>query len=217
MASTMSRHSPISKFDLLRLIAERYEKTITLVPDDTRGHDRSLVADRFAQATRLRCADLAELVDTDVFDSVWLRRGCDVQRQDCRRSPAEPAPSGRHVLKRFLVDRRARDPHLQPRREETGGNALELNDAKLKFYIGDVRNYDSIHQALKGVHYVFHAAALKQVPSCEFYPLEAVRTNILGAENVMSAAIANASRRSSSCSAPTRRSIRSTPWARPRP
>src|SRR6266481_3654661 len=65
-----------------------------------------------------------------------------------------------------------------------------FNDTKLKFYIGDVRGYDSIHQALKGAHYVFHAAALKQVPSCEFYPLEAVRTNILGTENVMSAAIA---------------------------
>jgi len=65
-----------------------------------------------------------------------------------------------------------------------------LND-KLKFYIGDVRDYDSVAQAMKGVDYVFHAAALKQVPSCEFYPLEAVRTNILGTENVLSAAIAN--------------------------
>lgn len=66
---------------------------------------------------------------------------------------------------------------------------ISLNNDKLKFYIGDVRNYDSIYQAMKGVDYVFHAAALKQVPSCEFYPLEAVRTNILGAENVMNAAI----------------------------
>lgn len=65
-----------------------------------------------------------------------------------------------------------------------------LND-KLKFYIGDVRDFDSVTQAMKGVDYVFHAAALKQVPSCEFYPLEAVRTNILGTENVLSAAIAN--------------------------
>ena len=65
------------------------------------------------------------------------------------------------------------------------------NNPRMKFYIGDVRAYDSIFQALKGVDFVFHAAALKQVPSCEFYPLEAVRTNILGAENVMRAAIAN--------------------------
>jgi UDP-N-acetylglucosamine 4,6-dehydratase len=71
---------------------------------------------------------------------------------------------------------------------------IALPDDKLKFYIGDVRNYDSIHQAMKGVDYVFHAAALKQVPSCEFYPLEAVRTNVLGAENVMSAAIACAAK-----------------------
>ena len=68
---------------------------------------------------------------------------------------------------------------------------IALKSDKLKFYIGDVRDYDSIHDALRGVDYVFHAAALKQVPSCEFYPMEAVRTNVLGAENVMRAAIAN--------------------------
>lgn len=67
---------------------------------------------------------------------------------------------------------------------------LALNHPKLKFYIGDVREYDSVRSAMVGVDYVFHAAALKQVPSCEFYPMEAVRTNILGAENVMNAAMA---------------------------
>ncbi|MFC1826087.1 polysaccharide biosynthesis protein [Thermodesulfobacteriota bacterium] len=61
---------------------------------------------------------------------------------------------------------------------------------KLKFYIGNVRDYDSIHSAMHGVAYVFHAAALKQVPSCEFFPLEAIRTNAIGADNVMSAALA---------------------------
>jgi len=60
---------------------------------------------------------------------------------------------------------------------------------KLKFYIGDVRSYDSVHDGLRGVDFVFHAAALKQVPSCEFYPMEAVQTNVIGAENVMRAAI----------------------------
>lgn len=68
-------------------------------------------------------------------------------------------------------------------------------NSKLKFYIGDVRNYGSVWEAMKGVDYVFHAAALKQVPSCEFYPMEAVRTNILGAENVLNAAVANGVRR----------------------
>jgi UDP-N-acetylglucosamine 4,6-dehydratase len=68
---------------------------------------------------------------------------------------------------------------------------IALNNPKLKFYIGDVRDYDSIRDAMKGVDYVFHAAALKQVPSCEFYPMEAVRTNVLGADNVMKAAIEN--------------------------
>jgi UDP-glucose 4-epimerase len=61
----------------------------------------------------------------------------------------------------------------------------------VKFYIGDVRNYDSVLQAMHGVDFVFHAAALKQVPSCEFFPIEALQTNTLGAENVMQAALAS--------------------------
>ena len=68
---------------------------------------------------------------------------------------------------------------------------LTLKDKRIRFYIGDVRNYDSIHDALKGVNFVFHAAALKQVPSCEFYPMEAVRTNVLGTENALNAALSN--------------------------
>ena len=72
---------------------------------------------------------------------------------------------------------------------------LALRNEKVKFYIGDVREYDSVHDALRDVHYVFHAAALKQVPSCEFYPMEAVRTNVVGAENVIRASIANGVRR----------------------
>ena len=68
---------------------------------------------------------------------------------------------------------------------------VELQNKKVKFYIGDVRDYESINSALVDVDYVFHAAALKQVPSCEFYPLEAVKTNILGTENVLNAAINN--------------------------
>lgn len=66
---------------------------------------------------------------------------------------------------------------------------IELQSPKIKFYIGDVRDYNSISAAMKGVDFVFHAAALKQVPSCEFYPIEAVKTNILGTENVLNAAI----------------------------
>ena len=67
---------------------------------------------------------------------------------------------------------------------------INLSNQKVKFYIGDVRNYDSLLAAMEGVDYVFQAAALKQVPSCEFYPLEAVRLNVLGTENVLNAAIA---------------------------
>lgn len=67
---------------------------------------------------------------------------------------------------------------------------LQLKNKKLKFHIGDVRDYDSVLRAMRGVDYVFHAAALKQVPSCEFYPMEAVRTNVLGAQNVIQASLA---------------------------
>ena len=68
---------------------------------------------------------------------------------------------------------------------------LRLNNSKLKFILGDVRSSDSINNAMKGVDYVFHAAALKQVPSCDFFPLEATNTNIIGSENVINAAINN--------------------------
>jgi UDP-N-acetylglucosamine 4,6-dehydratase/5-epimerase len=67
---------------------------------------------------------------------------------------------------------------------------IALADDRLKFLLGDVRNHDSVLDAMRGVDFVFHAAALKQVPSCEFHPMEAVRTNVLGAENVMTAAVA---------------------------
>jgi len=70
-----------------------------------------------------------------------------------------------------------------------------LNNSKLNFIIGDVRDFESIDSAMAGVDYVFSAAALKQVPSCEFYPIQAVRTNILGSENVLEAAVRNSVKR----------------------
>ena len=98
---------------------------------------------------------------------------------------------GKKVLKRFLSTNVSEIRIFSRDEKKQEDMRIKLNNSKLKFYIGDVRDYDSIHQAMKGVNYVFHAAALKQVPSCEFYPLEAMKTNILGAENVMNAAIAN--------------------------
>lgn len=67
----------------------------------------------------------------------------------------------------------------------------QLNDTRLRYYVGDVRDYDSVWRASRGVDFIFHAAALKQVPSCEFFPMEAIRTNVLGSENVVRAADAN--------------------------
>lgn len=98
---------------------------------------------------------------------------------------------GKQVLKRFL-DTDVAEIRIFSRDEKKQETMrTQLNNSRLKFNIGDVRDYDSVQQALKGVDFVFHAAALKQVPSCEFYPIEAVRTNVLGAENVLNAAIYN--------------------------
>jgi UDP-glucose 4-epimerase len=98
---------------------------------------------------------------------------------------------GNAVLRRFLGTNIKQIRVFSRDEKKQEDMRIELKNDKVKFYIGDVRNYDSIKSALSGVDYVFHAAALKQVPSCEFYPMEAVRTNILGAENVLNAALAN--------------------------
>ena len=102
---------------------------------------------------------------------------------------------GSTVLKRFLSTA-VREIRIFSRDEKKQEDMrIAFNNSKLKFYIGDVRDYDSVSQAMKGVDYVFHAAALKQVPSCEFYPMEAVRTNVIGTENVMNAATVNGVKR----------------------
>ena len=98
---------------------------------------------------------------------------------------------GNATLNRFL-DSDIKEIRVFSRDEKKQDDMRKLykND-KIKFHIGDVRDYDSIFNAMVGVDYVFHAAALKQVPSCEFFPVQAVKTNILGAENVLRAAVAN--------------------------
>jgi UDP-glucose 4-epimerase len=98
---------------------------------------------------------------------------------------------GNAVLQRFLQSDIQEIRIFSRDEKKQEDMRLALKNEKLKFYIGDVRNYESISDAMQGVDYVFHAAALKQVPSCEFYPMEAVQTNILGAENVLRAAIAH--------------------------
>jgi UDP-glucose 4-epimerase len=102
---------------------------------------------------------------------------------------------GNAVLSRFLHSDFAEIRVFSRDEKKQEDMRIALKNDKVKFYIGDVRNYDSVHDALRGVDYVFHAAALKQVPSCEFYPMEAVRTNVLGAENVMRAAVEHGVRR----------------------
>jgi UDP-glucose 4-epimerase len=102
---------------------------------------------------------------------------------------------GNAVLARFLHSEFAEIRIFSRDEKKQEDMRLRLKNDKVKFYIGDVRHYDSVHDALRGVDYIFHAAALKQVPSCEFYPMEAVRTNVVGAENVMRAAIAHGVRR----------------------
>tara|TARA_B100001250_G_scaffold382962_1_gene376554 strand:- start:5533 stop:6567 length:1035 start_codon:yes stop_codon:yes gene_type:complete len=98
---------------------------------------------------------------------------------------------GNAVLKR-LLDCDLKEIRILSRDEKKQDDQRKkYNSKKLKFYIGDVRDYDSVLNAVRGVNYIFHAAALKQVPSCEFHPLEAVKTNILGTENVLEAAISS--------------------------
>jgi UDP-glucose 4-epimerase len=98
---------------------------------------------------------------------------------------------GNAVLRRFLATD-IREIRIFSRDEKKQEDMrIEYRNPKIKCYIGDVRNKDSVSDAVKGVDFIFHAAALKQVPSCEFYPLEALMTNSLGAENVLSAAMDN--------------------------
>jgi len=98
---------------------------------------------------------------------------------------------GNAVLDRFL-DSDIKEIRIFSRDEKKQHDMrVAYNNPKIKFYIGDVRNENSLRDAMIGVDYVFHAAALKQVPSCEFYPMEAVRTNVLGTENVLNTAISN--------------------------
>jgi len=96
---------------------------------------------------------------------------------------------GNAILRRFL-DSDVAEIRIFSRDEmKQDDMRKEYNDSKLKFYIGDVRDYDSVMNAMRGVDYVFHAAALKQVPSCEFHPMQATKTNVIGTENVLEAAI----------------------------
>lgn len=99
---------------------------------------------------------------------------------------------GNAVLNRFLNTDHFKEIRIFSRDEKKQDDMRNhLKNDKLKFYIGDVRDYGSVERAMRGVDYVFHAAALKQVPSCEFFPLEATKTNVFGTQNVIDAAGAN--------------------------
>ena len=98
---------------------------------------------------------------------------------------------GNAVLSRFL-DTDIKEIRIFSRDEKKQHDMrVQYNNSKIKFYIGDVRNYNSIEMAMRGVDYVFQAAALKQVPSCEFFPIEATNTNVMGTDNVIRAAVSN--------------------------
>lgn len=99
---------------------------------------------------------------------------------------------GNAVLEHYLNDESFEEIRIFSRDEKKQDEMRhKLQSDKVKFFIGDVRDSDSLQYAMEGVNYIFHAAALKQVPSCEFYPIEAVKTNVLGTENVLNAAIRN--------------------------
>ncbi len=97
---------------------------------------------------------------------------------------------GKAVLRRYLKDKKIKEIRILSRDEEKQDTLRrDLKNPKVKFYIGDVKDYKSIEPAIVGSDYIFHAAALKQVPTCEFFPIEAVKTNVIGTENVLDAAI----------------------------
>jgi UDP-N-acetylglucosamine 4,6-dehydratase len=99
---------------------------------------------------------------------------------------------GKAVLNRFLNTNHFKEIRIFSRDEKKQDDMRnELKNDKIKFYIGDVRDFNSVNRAMQGVDYVFHAAALKQVPSCEFFPLEATKTNVFGTQNLIDAAVAN--------------------------
>ncbi|MGV3684503.1 MAG: polysaccharide biosynthesis protein [Daejeonella sp.] len=99
---------------------------------------------------------------------------------------------GNAVLQRFLHTDHFKEIRIFSRDEKKQDDMrIQLKSDKLKFYIGDVRDFTSIEMAMHNVDYVFHAAALKQVPSCEFFPIEATKTNVFGTQNVIDAAVAN--------------------------
>ncbi|MCU1762140.1 polysaccharide biosynthesis protein [Pseudomonas sp. 14P_8.1_Bac3] len=98
---------------------------------------------------------------------------------------------GNAVLKRFLETDIAEIRIFSRDEKKQDDMRKRYANGKLKFYIGDVRDYQSVLNATRGVDYIFHAAALKQVPSCEFHPMEAVKTNVIGTDNVLEAAIQN--------------------------
>jgi len=99
---------------------------------------------------------------------------------------------GNAVLQRFLHTDHFAEIRIFSRDEKKQDDMRnQLKSPKLKFYIGDVRDYTSVEPATRGVDYIFHAAALKQVPSCEFFPMQAVKTNVEGTQNVIRAAASN--------------------------
>lgn len=102
---------------------------------------------------------------------------------------------GNAVLKRFLQSNLDQIRILSRDEKKQEDMRILFNNPKIKFQLGDVRDMSSVREATRGVDYIFHAAALKQVPSCEFYPMEAVRTNVIGTENLLQAAIDNGVRR----------------------
>lgn len=102
---------------------------------------------------------------------------------------------GNAVLKRFLSTSIGEIRILSRDEKKQDDQRKAYQNDKLKFYLGDVRDYSSVLSATRGVDYIFHAAALKQVPSCEFHPMEAVKTNVIGTDNLLEAAIANGVRR----------------------
>jgi UDP-glucose 4-epimerase len=190
---------PISKYELLSLIAKIYKKKINITPDSNLSINRSLNSDKLRKIIAYQPPSWEELIKNmheDFCSSEFYIEKRKIMsktitfKDQTLLVTGGTGSFGNKMLRHFLQNTDIKEVRVFSRDEEKQDKMRnELEDKRVKFYIGDIRDYASIKNALQGVDLVFHAAALKQVPSCEFFPMEAVKTNVIGAENLVNAAV----------------------------
>ena len=175
--------NPINKFDLLKLVAEIYKKDIKIIEDNNVVIDRSLNSSNLRSITGYNPPSWRELITelNQFYNERFKNKKFLIF--------GGTGSFGHAVLERLLSLGVSKVRVFSRDEKKQHDMRLSISDKRLEFVIGDVRNFESVLDSMNDIDYVFFAAALKQVPSCEFYPMEALRTNVLGAENVIRGAI----------------------------